>query len=53
MTGIVAEGRDPATVTVAEVMARDVATVTFEASSQHAEALLRVKSRVVCSSDSW
>jgi CBS-domain-containing membrane protein len=40
VTGIVAEGRDPATVTV-EVMARDVATVTLEASSQQAEALLR------------
>ena len=41
VTGIVAEGRDPATVTVAEVMTRDVATVDLEASSEHAEALLR------------
>ena len=39
--GVVAEGRDPVTVTVAEVMSRDVATVTLEASGQHAEALLR------------
>jgi CBS domain-containing protein len=41
VTGVVAEGRDPATVTVAEVMSRDVATVTLEASSQDAAALLR------------
>ncbi len=41
VTGVVAEGRDPATVTVVDVMSREVATVTLEASSQHAEALLR------------
>jgi len=41
VTGVVAEGRDPATVTVADVMSRDVATVTLDASSQHAAALLR------------
>jgi CBS domain-containing protein len=40
VTGV-AEGRDTATVTVAEVMSREVATVTLEASSQQAEALLR------------
>jgi len=39
--GVVAEGKDPATVTVEEVMSRDVATVTLEASGQHAAALLR------------
>jgi CBS domain-containing protein len=39
--GVVAEGRDPAAVTVAEVMSREVATVDIEASSQHAAALLR------------
>ena len=37
----VADGRDPATATVAEVMAREVATVDLEATCQHAEALLR------------
>ena len=41
VTGVIAEGRDTATVTVADVMSREVATVTLEASSQHAEALLR------------
>ncbi|HET9595369.1 MAG TPA: CBS domain-containing protein [Anaeromyxobacteraceae bacterium] len=41
VTGVVAEGRDPAAVTVAEVMSRDVPTVTLEASSQDAAALLR------------
>ena len=41
VTGVVAEGRDPATVTVADVMSREVATVTLDASSQHAAALLR------------
>jgi CBS domain-containing protein len=41
VTGVVAEGKDPATVTVGEVMARDVATVTLEATSQDAAALLR------------
>lgn len=41
VTGVVAEGKDPAAVTVAEVMSRDVATVTLEASSQQVEALLR------------
>jgi len=41
VTGVVAEGRDPAIVTVAEVMSREVAMVTLESSSQHAEALLR------------
>src|SRR5512142_2108194 len=41
VTGVVAEGRDPARVTVAEVMSRDVATVTLEATSQQAAALLR------------
>lgn len=41
VTGVVAEGRDPATVTVAEVMSREVATVTLDATSQHAAALLR------------
>ena len=40
VTGV-AEGRDPATVTVAEVMSREVATVTLDASSQHVEALMR------------
>lgn len=41
VTGVVAEGRDPATVTVAEVMSRAVATVGLEESSQQAVALLR------------
>ena len=41
VTGVVAEGRDPATVTVADVMSCDVATVTLDATSQHAAALLR------------
>jgi CBS-domain-containing membrane protein len=41
VTGVVAEGRDPSTVTVAEVMSREVATVAFEASGEQAEALLR------------
>jgi len=41
VTGVVADARDPATVTVAEVMAREVATVTLDASSAHAAALLR------------
>jgi len=41
VTGVVAEGRDPSTVTVAEVMSREVATVNLEASAQHAAALLR------------
>src|SRR5919108_6608276 len=41
VTGVVAEGKDPTTVKVAEVMSREVATVTLEASSQQAEALLR------------
>lgn len=41
VTGVVAEGRDPATVTVGEVMARDVATVTLDASSDDAQVLLR------------
>ena len=41
VTGVVAEGKDTATVTVAEVMSREVATVSLEASSQDAEALLR------------
>lgn len=45
VTGVVAEGRDPAVVTVAEVMSRDVATVTLEASSEDAEALLRGRRR--------
>ena len=39
--GVVAAGRDPATVTVAEVMSRDVATVTLGASSHDAATLLR------------
>src|SRR5512133_1997379 len=43
VAGVVAEGRDPATVTVADVMSRDVATVTLDASSQQAEALLRAR----------
>jgi CBS domain-containing protein len=43
VTGVVAEGRDPAAVTVAEVMTRDVATVTLEATSQDAAALLRAR----------
>ena len=41
VASVVAEGKDPATVTVVEVMSREVATVTLEASSQHTEALLR------------
>jgi IMP dehydrogenase len=41
VTGVVAERRDPATLTVSEVMSREVATVTLEASTQHAAALLR------------
>src|SRR5512134_1607979 len=40
VTGVVAERRDPATLTVSEVMSREVATVTLEASTQHAAALL-------------
>jgi CBS domain-containing protein len=40
-TGVVAEGRDPASVTVADVMSRGVATVTLEASCDDAAALLR------------
>jgi CBS domain-containing protein len=41
VSGVVAEGKDPARVTVGEVMARDVATVALEATSQDAERLLR------------
>jgi CBS domain-containing protein len=41
VTGVVAERRDPATVTVAEVMSREVATVALDASAQEAAALLR------------
>ena len=41
VAGVIAEGRDTTTVTVGEVMSREVATVTLEATSQDAEALLR------------
>ncbi len=43
VTAVVAEGRDPATVTVGEVMSREVATITLDASSADAEALLRAR----------
>ncbi len=43
VTAVVAEGRDPATVTVGEVMSREVATTTLDASSADAEALLRAR----------
>jgi IMP dehydrogenase len=39
--GVVAEGKEPAAVTVAEVMSREVPTVTLDASSAEAAALLR------------
>jgi CBS domain-containing protein len=41
VTRVVAEQRHPATVTVAEVMSRGVPTLTLEASTEHAAALLR------------
>lgn len=41
VSGVVAQRRNPATVTVAEVMSCEVPTVTLEASTVHAAALLR------------